>query len=157
MSPESLRLGWVPLVELLRDGVAQLAEQHWHEIAHDHAQVPLAIDWPALQRRELFGQWAVFAAYRGMHLVGYVSFYAFRPERYSTTLYINDDVFWLHPDERKGWTGYRLLKAAIEGLPRPCKLQFRHKLAYEGGRVGSLLERLGLKPVEVVYSRFLEK
>lgn len=156
MSDTPVTFGWESLNSLLSDGVATLVREHWKEIALDQEKVPLAIDWRAMLEEEKIGRFRVFSARRNGELIGYVAFKSFRPERYSTTLYINDDVFWLAPEERKGLTGYRMLKAAIAALPRPCKLQFKEKIGFQDGRVGTLLERLGLQPVEMLYSAFLE-
>lgn len=133
-----------------------MTRKHWEEIALDKDEVPLVIDWMALLNEEKIGRFKVFTARRDGKLIGYISFRLFFPERYATTLYVNDDVFFLLPEERKGLVGYRMLKAAIEALPRPCKLQFKEKLTFEDGRVGTLLERLGLKPCEMVYSTWLK-
>ncbi len=153
---DDLSLGWEPLSGLLSDGAGSLTRQHWEEIALDQDKVPLVIDWLALLQEEKIGRFRVFSARRAGKLIGYVSFRFFRPERYATTLYCNDDVFWLAPEERKGLTGYKLLRAAIAALPRPCKLQFKEKIGFQDGRVGTLLERLGLEPVEMLYSAYLE-
>ena len=90
-------------------------------------------------------------------LIGYVLWYLWYPERYCTTLYVHDHIFFMVPEERTGLNGYKMLKAAIEVLPRPCKLQMREKLSFKQGRVGTILfKRLGLKPIEIVHSAFLE-
>lgn len=152
-----IEYGFEPLETLLDEGLADLVIQHWEEIALDKESVPLDVDWDKKLGLESTGQWCVFTARRSGVLVGYVSFYIHHQAiNYKTTRYIHDDVFWLHPDERKGLTGYFLLKKSIAALPKPSKLQFKTKLGFQDGRVGKLLERLGLTPIETVYSAYLE-
>jgi hypothetical protein len=66
-------------------------------------------------------------------------------------------VFWIAPEHRKGLAGYRLFIEALNALPKPCRVILQEKLTFKGGRVGRLLERLGLRPVEIVYTKFLGK
>ena len=153
----TIRYDWEPLAELLDDGAAALALRHWQEIALDQGDVPLEVDWDAVLAEEAAGVFRVFTARSDGDLVGYISCRVFRPSRYAGTVYVNDDVFWLDPTHRRGWTGYRLLSHFLAALPKPCKVQIKHKLTFEGGRVGKLLERLGLRPVEVVSVAFLRE
>lgn len=152
-----INYGWEPLETLLDEGLADLVKLHWEEIALDKEKVPLDVDWDRKLSLEASGAWRVFTARRDDILVGYISFYIHESAvNYKSTRYIHDDVFWLCPSERRGLTGYRLLQKSIAALPRPCKLQMKVKLGFEGGRVGKLLERLGLSPIEVVHSAYLE-
>lgn len=153
----TLKFEFEPLEVLLDDGVEQLVEQHWGEIALDKADVPLAIDWTAMLADELNGTFKVFTARDGARLVGYVSCHLFYPARYTATLYVNDDVLWLHPDYRKGLAGYRMLAAFLRAIPKPCKVQMKEKLTFKEGRVGKIFERLGLTAVETVYSAYLSE
>jgi hypothetical protein len=49
-----------------------------------------------------------------------------------------------------------MISRAFAALPRPSKLQVKTKLSFEGGRVGKLMEHLGLSPIETVYSAYLK-
>lgn len=152
-----IEYGWEPLETLLDEGLADLVQQHWEEIALDRSVIPLDVDWDRKLHLEATGAWKVFTARRGLDLLGYISFYIHESAiNYRTTRYIHDDVFWLCPSERRGLTGYRLLQKSIAALPKPSKLQMKVKLGFENGRVGKLLERLGLRPIETVYSAYLE-
>jgi len=153
----SLTFGWDSADRFLSDDGLELAQRHYDEIAHDKADVPLEIDIDDYLKREKDGTFRIFAARRDGRLVGYVFFDLFWPSRYRTTLHVKEHIFWLAPEERKGMTGYRLLKAAFSALPKPCKLQVHEKLSFEGGRVGKLVERLGLKPIDVVYGAYLRE
>jgi hypothetical protein len=66
-------------------------------------------------------------------------------------------VFFILPEHRNGLVGYRLFSEALKALPKPCKVLINEKIGFKDGRVGKLLERLGMKPIEVVYSRYLKE
>lgn len=144
-----------PLATLLDDGLGEIVREHWAAIAVDQEDVPLDVDWEAYQRREDNGTWRGFTARRDGRIVGYVGFFLFRPERYQSTLYINEDTIWIVPDEpNRGLLWYQLLKAAMAALPKPCKLQVKVRLQYGGDRTGKLLERLGLVANEMIYTGY---
>jgi hypothetical protein len=71
--------------------------------------------------------------------------------------YATADVFFILPERRKGMVGYRLFAEAFKALPKPCKVLINEKLHFKDGRVGKLLERLGMKPIEVVYSKYISR
>lgn len=152
----SVVYGWEPLAAALDDGIEALVQRHWQEIALDRDTVPLDVDWERKFSLEAEGVWRGFAARRDGRLIGYVAFFIHEHHHnYRSTRYIYDDIFWLAPEERRGLVGYRLLKESLAALPRPAKVQFRAKIGFENGRVGLLLQRLGLQPVEVVHSAYL--
>ena len=151
-----LEFGFEPLETALDDGLLELVNRHYDEIARDKDRVPLAIDLEEYIKMEDDGRVKLFTAREDGVLVGYILFYFFCPERYRTTLYVEDSMYWLGPELRKGWNGLKFLSAAKQALPRPCKLQMRVKLSFANGEVGNLMEKIGLKPIEMVYSEFLE-
>ena len=152
-----LTYGWVPLAELMVHGLLDLTQAHWQEIALDKDSVPLDIDWKRYFDAERAGLWRVFAAQEEetKQLAGYISWGVGPHVRYKNTTYCIADVFYLAPQYRKGSTGYRLFKEAFAALPRPSKIIVSEKLHFKDGRVGKLLERLGLRPIEKVYSMTL--
>ena len=68
-------------------------------------------------------------------------------------------MFWLDPVYRLGWTGIRMFKETEKMLKETgVKMVFVHtKLHFEAdrGTIGKLFDRLGYKPVETVYSKFI--
>jgi len=152
-----LEFGWEPLDVLLDDGILPMAQRHYDEIALDKGAVELAIDVDAYVEMEQDGRLHIFTARRDGALIGYIMWFFFFPERYRLTQYCSDHLYWLDPNERNGWTGYLLWENALEALPRPCKVQVRTKLSYEDNRVSLLLQRLGLLPIEMVHSAYLEE
>lgn len=152
----ALEFGWASIAELLDGGLMALAKAHYEEIALDQDKVPLAVDLDDFLAREASDTFKIFAAWDNGVLVGYVQWFFYSPGRYKTTLYVDDSAYYLAPEYRKGLTGYLFLKAAVAALPRPCRVQIREKETFKDGKVAMLLGRLGLAPVERVFSGFLE-
>lgn len=161
MTHPQIQYRWESLAELLDDGEDALTLKHWREIAVHQAEVPLDVNWESLLRKEALGTFKVFGARRLLlthqPLIGYSSWVLYHPERYQSTLYVMDDVFWLAPEERHGMTGYYLIAKALASLPKPFKLQMRRKISYANARGRSqdlIFKRLGLEPVEMVYGGY---
>ena len=148
--------GWDYLSSLLSDPMwERLTRRHYAEIALDQDDVPLDPDWLELVNAENMGRWRIYTARHDKTLVGYSAWWFQNPWRYASTLYCHNDMFYLDPKHRKGWTGYRFMKANLDALPKPCKVQWGEKTGFEGGRVGLLMQRLGLRPTEVQHTTFL--
>lgn len=146
-----------PLSALLDDGLDAMVREHWSAIALDQSDVPLSIDWAAYQAREDRGTWRGFTARRDGRLIGYVGFFLFRPERYQSTLFINEDTIWVRPEERARALIWRsLIREAMARLPRPSKLQVKVRERFGGEVTGRILESLGFERNEVLYSTFLK-
>jgi GNAT superfamily N-acetyltransferase len=146
-----------PLRWLIDSGVKDIVARHWEEIALDKASVPLDTDWDKYQSLEDSGSWRAFAARCDGKLIGYISYFIDFHVRYKTTRYVEADVFYILPEYRnKSRAGLILFQEFLAALPKPCKVLINEKLTFKDGRVGRLLEYLGMKPIEVVYSKFLE-
>lgn len=152
-----ITFAWEPLQWLLNDGVAEITRKHWEEIALDREQVPLDTDWPKYLALEASGSWRAFAARKDGQIIGYLTCFIDFHVRYRTTRYVEADVFFILPEHRKGRVGIQLFREFMKALPKPCKLLINEKLSFKDGRVGRLLEHLGMKPIEVVYSKFLKE
>jgi GNAT superfamily N-acetyltransferase len=146
---------WDSLRRLLDEGIAEVSRKHWEEIALDKATVPLDTDWNRYLHYESLGAWRVFSARVDGKPVGYICWWIDHHIRYQSTIYATADVFFILPEHRKGMVGYRLFAEAFKALPKPCKVLINEKLHFKDGRVGKLLERLGMKPIEVVYSKYI--
>lgn len=152
-----ITFSWEPLEWLLAEGVEELTRQHWEEIALDKEQVPLDTNWREYLQLEATGRWRAFAARKNGKLIGYITWWIGKHVRYRGTTYCEADVFFILPEHRNGLVGYRLFSEALKALPKPCKVLINEKIGFKDGRVGKLLERLGMKPIEVVYSRYLKE
>lgn len=146
---------WDSLRRLLDEGIAEVVRAHWHEIAMDKEQVPLDTDWDRYLSQERAGMWRAFSARLDGRPIGYICWWIDHHIRYQTTIYATADVFFILPQHRAGMVGYKLFSESLKALPKPCKVLINEKLHFQDGRVGKLLERLGMKPIEVVYSKFM--
>jgi hypothetical protein len=153
-----LTYGWEPLLGLLaNDRLGELVKAHWAEIALDTDKVPLAVNWKLYLAREEQGTWRAFVARRDGKLAGYIGFHFHRPDRYQSTLYIQEDTIWVVPEEKnRGLVWASLWKHALSALPRPAKVQGKVRLKDSEARAGRILERLGLPAVEMLHSAYLE-
>ena len=89
----------------------ELLPLHWQEIAGDQEIIKLDPDWPSYFAMENTGVvHAMFARSAGI-MVGYhISF--LRPHlHYRSSFSAITDVYFVHPDFRKGRTGIELFKA----------------------------------------------
>lgn len=129
-------------------------EAHWREVATHQDEIPLSVDWGAYAAFERLGQLHVVTARSAGAVVGYhISFV--RPHlHYSTSLTAFTDVYWLHPDFRKGRTGIKLFQH-VEQTLRARGVQRMYtgtKLSLDMGR---LFERLGWTEIERTFSKVI--
>lgn len=143
-------------MRLFADGVKDMVEKHWNEIALDKNTVPLNVNWMQYVQLERMGLWKAWTVRKDDELIGYCTWFINKHIRYQNTTYCTGDVFWVKPEYRSGWTGFKMFKTCFErGLPRPCKVIENEKHSFQDGRVGKLFERLGMKPIETMYSCYL--
>lgn len=156
-SKTDLTFGWEPLAKLLSEGNQHWTEKHWREIALDHDDVPLDVDWKELIEQERRGQYKVFVARRDGKMVGYLPFMFWYPARYRGTLFIQDDTVYVLPTEdNRARVWFEMLDRAIELLPKPAKLQMRVRPQHGGERIGKILEkRYGMRLSELTYTKVI--
>ena len=95
----------------------------------------------------------------GPALVGYVFVLVFPHLHYASTLWAQTDIFWLDPAYRQGLAGYRMLRIMEKSLKEAGvkAVAVNVKLHFEASRgtIGKLFERLGYKPIETIYSKYI--
>lgn len=85
-------------------------------------------------------------------LVGYILWATFRGLHSGSTRFANADLVYLAPEWREGMTGYKLLKTGIAAIrPLVDIVRVETNDLYEGGRMGVLLKRIGLRRLGSVY------
>ena len=153
-----LRYEWEPFRNIAKE-LPPLFKRHWKEIALNQEQVSLDPDWPRYFDYDLLGILRCLTVRDGPTLVGYVFVLVFPHLHYASTLWAQTDIFWLDPSYRQGWTGYRMLRLMEKRLKETgVKVIYANaKLHFEASRgtIGKLLERLGYKPTEMLYSKFI--
>ena len=152
--PDKVDYQWEAFSDVIQEALP-LLRQHWTEIGLDHDKCPLEPNWEALMAYERAGQIALYTARHEGDLVGYNCFIVHGRLHYQSTLFALNDVIWLHPFHREGWTGVKLvLGAEREFRRRGVKfVEYGPKLHFP--KFGKLLEKLGYSPFEVRYRKFI--
>lgn len=156
--PEGIVYAWEQFSEVIREALPLLRE-HWKELALYTDRIPLNPNWEAVMAYERSGMLAVFTARSNGALVGYNAFIVAEPLHYLGSKWAKNDVFWLHPSFREGWTGIRLLEGAEQGLKergvQVIDYEPKEHFQPERGGVGRILKRLGYAHVASRYSKFI--
>lgn len=140
----------------IRSEMLPLLVRHWHEIALNHADVPLDIDeqrYAALDEAEALH---IVTARKEGALIGYHVAIISGHLHYASTLHGITDVYFVAPEFRQGFTGIRLFQR-VEQEMRGLGV----KKLFTGTKVhldmSKLFERLGYKRVEYLYAKILKE
>jgi GNAT superfamily N-acetyltransferase len=138
----------------LRIEAEPLLRAHWQEIALDQDTVPLDDAWETYLGMERLDMLNIVTARDAGVLVGYCVHFIISNPHYRSLRVADNDIFWLHPDYRRGRTGIRLLQAAeIVCRERGCnKIILKEKVHRSLGR---LMEYLGYTLIERVHAKGL--
>jgi GNAT superfamily N-acetyltransferase len=150
LGPAAPEFGWERFNAIAHDLPALFVE-HGKEIS---PEVPLGIDWDQYYALDIQGVLRVLTVRVEGSLVGYV-FTAFGPPlNHKQEVWAQALMYWLDPLHRQGWTGFKMFKALIRGARdmNAAKLTVASTLGFSDGRVTKLLQRLGLKPTELLHS-----
>ena len=131
-----------------------LIEMHWDEIALNQEKIKLNPDWDAYHNLELQDKLKIFTAREDGLLVGYFVVIVTPNIHYKDHLFASNDIIYLHPDYRKGMTGVKLIKFAEKCLSEDgvSVMTINTKIHKP---FDLILERLGFKCIERVYSKYL--
>ena len=131
--------------------VRELLEEHWREVALDHATIKLDPDYERYASLAASGALHLCTARSNGMLVGYHISLINSHLHYKSSLTCFTDIFFLRKQYRTGLTGYKLLKFFRDSVKKRGvqKIYMSMKLTHE---IGPLLERLGFKPIERVYT-----
>ena len=139
----------------LRNEIGPLWLEHNFEIAAKGDQPLFDPDW------ELFDEMAErevdhwVEARIGGCLVGYVFCIVKGHLHRKSTLSGFWDLYWMKPELRKGWNGYRLIKAGRDSLwARGVRKQYIGTKMWKD--IGPILERLGFHETERLYTVSLD-
>lgn len=144
-------------VERWRDLQAEmmpLLVKHWHEVALNHAAVPLDIDQAGYKRHDESGALHIVTARRDGMLIGYHVAIISPHLHYASTLHGLTDVYYIAPEFRHGVTGMRLFQRVEKELKARGvkKLYTATKLHLDQGK---LFEHMGYTPIERVYAKII--
>lgn len=141
----------------------ELLEQHWEEIALDKDKIKLAIDKDKYKQAADAGILHIVTArdaneqkwaYDPGKLIGYYVALIAPHGHYKNYLHGFTDVFFIHPDYRKGRIGINLLKFAEKTLKDRGVIRI-----FAGVKLhknfGLIFEQLGWTAIEINYSKYI--
>jgi GNAT superfamily N-acetyltransferase len=138
----------------VEDDAKPLLESHWQEIAVNKDKIKLNPDWDTYRSLEEQGKLKIFTAREDGSLVGYFVVVVTANIHYKDHLFASNDIIYLAPDYRKGFTGIRLIKFAEKCLKEDgvSVLTINTKVHKP---FDSVLERLNFNLIERVYSKYI--
>jgi len=141
------------LANVKRD-IEPLIKQHYDEIALNKDVIKLNPDWEGYARLDRVNALRVYTARKDGKLMGYFVVIVSKSLHYRDHLFANNDLIFLAKSARRGLTGIKLIKFAIESLESEgiSKLHVNTK-AHQP--FDAILERLGFEEIERVYSLML--
>ena len=138
----------------IRVEIEPLIKQHYDDIALNKDIIKLNPDWEGYARLDNINALRVYTARKDDELVGYFVVIVSKSLHYRDHLFANNDIIFLAKSARKGLTGVKLIKYAIESLAAEgiTKLHINTK-AHQP--FDAILERLNFEEIERVYSLVL--
>lgn len=140
--------------EQCRAEIDRLLPAHYAEIAIHKDRIPLAPDYKAYKEAADAGVLHITTCRKDGEVVGYVVGFVRPHLHYVTTVHAFTDIFWLHPDQRKGGLGVRLLQEYEAALKKRGVVR-----AYIGTKtffdLSPLFKRLGWEHIEYMFAKVL--
>jgi N-acetylglutamate synthase-like GNAT family acetyltransferase len=144
-------------VETIEECVTEMGKMwalHWQEIALDKDTILLDPDVDSFIVMEQLGGLQIVTARDDGRLIGYHVTIVRNHLHYKSSLTGYVDMYFIHPDYRKGRTGLNLFKFAENKLiEMGCKRIFTSTKLHKD--MGKLLEYLGHRETERVYVKNL--
>jgi hypothetical protein len=137
-----------------------LIRQHYHEVDPDRANTFVDINWDYYLAADRSANLAVFTARDGRALVGYV-FTIVGPHHHKQGLLTGSiTMYWLHPANRVGLAGYKLLRANESllkemGVQKVLATQMLGFKNIADRKTDILFKRMGYVAEEILYGKWL--
>lgn len=136
------------------DEIQPMLENHWQEIALHKDSIELNVNWPAYERMDEDGRLHICTAREGDKLIGYFVNIIVPHLHYQDHLFSHNDVIYVDPEYRKGFTAWRLIKFATEQLTiagvSVMMINIKRHKPFD-----QLLRRLKFTETESIYSKRL--
>ena len=138
----------------VQDDIKPLLEEHWEEVALNKDKIKINPDWEAYFSLESQGKLDIFTARDEGVLVGYFVVFVYPHIHYKDHLFAKNDLIYLSPSHRKGFTGIRLIKFAEkclkeDGVSVLVVNTKNHKPFHK------VMQFLGFTPEDVEYSKYI--
>ena len=137
-----------------QDEAQVLIQQHWQEIAMHKSKIKLNPNWAVYEALEATGRLSIFTARLKGQLVGYFCCVISQSLHYQDHIFAMNDVLYLSPSARRGWTGVGLIKFAERCL-RDDGVSVMAINTKVHRPFDAVLKRLGFKQAERVYTKYL--
>lgn len=128
--------------------------EHFNETDPDRGRTSVDVNWDYYLSADCSGRLIIFTARDGSALVGYV-FTVVGPHHHKQGVLAGSiTMYWLHPANRLGLAGYKLLRGNEDLLKQ---LGVQKVLATEmlGQETAVLFKRMGYTAEEVLYGKWL--
>lgn len=127
---------------------------HWDEVAMDKESIPLDPDYQAYAALANSGSMHLLVARQAGKMIGYHVSVVRGHLHYKTSLSSFTDMYFIHPDYRKGMVGVKLFKEAEKTLKARGvqKMSIGTKVSLDMSRI---FERLGWTETERLYTKFI--
>ena len=136
----------------IRHEIQPLLGAHWDEIACKTICGPLDVNEDVYRLLEQSGALHITTAREQGRLVGYAAYIVGANAHYKTRIMAEADVFYMHPSQRRGTAGIRLLKAAEAALHARGAHIIVNKVKVSHD-VGPIFARMGYHHVENVWMK----
>lgn len=140
---------------VLREEIKPLIVGHWEEIALDRSSIALDPDWDEYDAMAARGELHLLTARNDGELVGYYVGIVKPHLHYKSSLTAYNDIIYIKPQYRQGMTGVRLFKE-VERTLKERGVQRMYMNTKEHLNFGVILERLGYKKAETIYTKRIQ-
>lgn len=138
----------------VKGDVQELLQLHYEEIGIYNDKISLDIMWEAYEKLDSVDVLHIITAREDSLLVGYYVCIVQPNLHYASTLFSANDILFIHPDYRKGFTGIKLIKEAEKQMKeRGVQVMGIHFKTY--APFDKILERLGWDYTERLYTKYL--
>ncbi len=138
----------------VRREIEPLLQDHWEEIALNKETIKLNPDWREYARLDELNALRVYTARKDDKLVGYFVVIVSRSLHYKDHLFAKNDLIYLAPSHRKGFTGIKLIKFA-EGCLKEDGVSVLVVNTKNHKPFHKLMEFLKFSPSETLYSKYI--
>lgn len=141
--------------KLFKEGGKDLIKLHWEELALNKDKVPLAVDYDKYNQLQKVGVIKTIGAYKENKLVGYSVLIVQPSLHYSTTIFAQVDVIYVHPDERNSNVGAKLLIATEKVAKEFGASVILHHAKPYVPMIIKPLEKLNYELYEHIYGKYI--
>ncbi len=127
---------------------------HYEEIALDKDVIKLDPDWNKYLQLELMGILHIMSVRDAARLIGYHISVVSPHLHYKSTITALSDIFYLLPEYRQGWTGYKLFEETEKMLKALGVVRF-YNVTKVHLPINIIMKRRGYRLVDKVYTKLL--